>query len=316
MRRVKLPLFILVAVSVFFIGSMERAAAQEGCLISSTDTAQVGYSPGWSSFALDIIVDDHDLVNGVLKRNSCVDLEVKMDGWGLPPFYWTLQGTGFHFGSTSGPTEITSYSDVGKVILCADSNACGSVSVYVTSSAGGQGDTSLITDSGVWRIKKTCNAEIPTSGGGWNCECGQWWDAGGCHWYGALVEYPSVCGYCRIPSICPDSFPPEWDLGDCCNSPISTDDYFLIERTGEIYWAVYVSPGVWEAGSVVNCRDINAYNCDNSPNDWSWPVTCNYGGESPTLTPAQMGALMTGCASSKKGPLGVRVIKAFRFECQ
>ena len=170
MRKERCALYLFILASVFFIGSVAPVSAQQGSCVFPTGTGEVGYAPGWGSSLLVIFIDEEDLnQDGTLARGACVDMWVETQGWGKPPYDWTLSGTGFHFDNIDGPTEWTSNTEFQIVRLCADNNACGPVTIMATDSYKASDEAVIRSASGVWKYKGYQNANWTTSPTCKNC---------------------------------------------------------------------------------------------------------------------------------------------------
>lgn len=82
-----------------------------------------------------------------VQRQEEVDAWVDSQGWGSPPYTWTISGTGFSL------TKIQTLRESEINIINADGSACGAASVTVTD-ARGKKDTGYVrcTSSGKWKL--------------------------------------------------------------------------------------------------------------------------------------------------------------------
>ncbi len=76
-------------------------------------------------------------------------------GFACGPFTWSVSGTGFHFGSTSGPTTGETEEELEIITLYTDATACGAAEITVTDSCGVTTTTYVRCTEGRWL---TCNS--------------------------------------------------------------------------------------------------------------------------------------------------------------
>jgi hypothetical protein len=148
LKMMKGKVVLLVLPFVFFLnanGAMaqdDRVAGQKGCVVP-TVTANVDKPEGWNSPKIFKSSEEVD-------RNSFVKVWVDSEGWARPPYSWSVSGTGFHFGSVSGPTTATTNEDLEELELWADDTACGTGTVTVTDICDNTGTDYIFSDFGQW----------------------------------------------------------------------------------------------------------------------------------------------------------------------
>ncbi len=138
-------LLIIVGLDTFRLSS--EAWGQDGCFVP-TIPKQVTYPQGWLP-TLEIQKSSDSV-----ERGDCIDVWLETEGAVSPPFQWSVSGTGFHFGSPTGPTTAVTNSENEILHICADSTACGGADISVTEQNGYGGHASVIEPNhGQWVFK-------------------------------------------------------------------------------------------------------------------------------------------------------------------
>lgn len=207
---------------------------------------------------------------------------------GCPPFQWSVSGTGFAM-LTSETAGRTNY-------LIAGVDVCGTASITVTDNCGNSTDGDVRVTEGSWETQGRCAAVRGSSGGGWDCACGDWFDFTGCHTNDWVVWYDSN----RFADYC---------------GPLPSSHYYA-GRDGLIYW------GIHEDDLLNVCRK-DAGDCEDSPNDWTaWDGDVE--GKIPPNSPAYYNPILCPdivCGEEddyRKCPgdrVGVRWMKGLKWVC-
>ena len=133
----------------------------------------------------------------------------------MPPYSWSLSGSGFHFNNISGPTSEETESTSETLQLWADNTACGSAIITVIDPCGKKATASVREpNNGQWQIiyMEYCG-EIPAGRG--MC-CGKCSEAvvGGYRYVDCWVSGPHPCIW-EGPPKC-SKWPYTEDLSDGC----------------------------------------------------------------------------------------------------
>lgn len=145
----RVPLFFLVTI-LLMTASVRLAMAQGGCETPTiTDEAIISSGwPEWPEWHVKLKIHSE---KETITRNEGIDLWCVLEGGApCPPFTWTLSGTGFYFGSISGPTTAITHEELEIVELWADNTACGSAIISITDSCGVTGAGHVRGDVGQW----------------------------------------------------------------------------------------------------------------------------------------------------------------------
>jgi len=213
----RVTLFLLAA-TLLITASCRLVMAQGGCA-TPTITDEVAIPSDWPEWPewhgrLEI----HSEME-TIARNEGIDLWSVVEGGNpCPPFTWTVSGTGFYFGSISGPTTATTQEEFEILELWADSTACGSAWITVTDACGQRAEGSVRSTAGKWvQIE-----HIMLNCGNTNCcVCGDTVTLGGQRWRTRWGAGPHPCNnpYER----CGDPYPINTFPGSCI---ISQGGYF------------------------------------------------------------------------------------------
>jgi hypothetical protein len=101
---------------------------------------------------------------------------------------------------------------------------------------------------------------------------------------------------------------------------MNSSNFYVLGITGSVVWGTFVDT-FFEHENLTLIENPNAYNCDNSPFDWSWPSQAKADGQSPPCSPGECGKII-GSDCVKGGsldagkPIGVRKIWAYKYVCQ
>jgi hypothetical protein len=260
----RLKIFKMIFLVMFFslALNLNGVTAQDPCKVP-TVTKEVNFPEGWYDFLseaeLSIICDADGKQLGcgsacdVIDRNACVDVHVGCVGAEIPPYSWSISGTGFHFNTVAGPTTWTSQTANETVKICADNTACGTGTVTVTDACGNTGtDYVRCENSGL------CLCKI-----WWNTgDCSDVWACGGPEYYyeGMLIQYivcnsnhpghctpvtssvemscdPPKCGsYEWSGTICPEEQDPNFEF------PYPSCEYDQDGKLCGVFLYVYVCP--------------------------------------------------------------------------
>ncbi|MCK4792353.1 MAG: hypothetical protein KAV87_51965 [Desulfobacteraceae bacterium] len=170
LKMMKGKVVLLVLPFVFFLNANwamaqdDRVNGQKGCVVP-TVTGNVDKPEGWNSPKIYTSSEEVDL-------NNFVKVWVDSEGWARPPYSWSVSGTGFHFGSVSGPTTATTNEDLEELELWADDTACGTATITVTDSYNNTETAYIRSSNGVWE----------------NC-----YDLGGSHYCPRCYSYRGSC---------------------------------------------------------------------------------------------------------------------------
>ena len=153
---------------VFIISTSATVWSQDGiCVFPSGSGAELAYPTGWQTSLLRVFTS-----SDTVGRGSSIEVWVDSDSQqGCPQYQWQVSGTGFHFGSISGPTIGTTNSDEERLQLWADNSACGSAVITVVDGCGADGESSVREPNyGYWELihEEYC-ATIDSQAGG--CDC-------------------------------------------------------------------------------------------------------------------------------------------------
>lgn len=147
--KCKTPLIVLSF--VFFLQLNSIADAGGSCFSGvSTVTETLEYDSSWDPPRIYTSGD-------TVEANDYVDIWIDNNDFSCPPFYWTLEGEGFHFGSLSGSKFAITTSLEETPQIWADSNACGSANIKVLDSCGQLMNSSVRTMSGHWVLIANCS---------------------------------------------------------------------------------------------------------------------------------------------------------------
>jgi hypothetical protein len=223
-----------------------------------------------------------------ITRNNSVTLKIF---GGVPPYSWSVVGSGFSL-LYDKTHELSNK-------LIADDTSQASTSVRVP-------------DYGKWVSQGSWNAIMPRSGDRNNCFCGQDLDRNNaCAW-------DTV--WCKGKCCCFNDWEDWCGLGNCCNSPVTANNFYTFGMTGSIVWGTFVSVS-FERENVTVIENPDAGDCD-SPSDWTWPSQAEVDGYNPPCTPGGCGGFIgsdcvKGLSADDEGkPIAVRKIWAYKYVCQ
>ena len=143
----KLKVGLLVLLFILFV-NISGVLAQDGCVVPTTPKEVSGITD-W------VCKPDIKASSDTVARNNYVNVWVDckdLQGKGCPKFTWSVSGTGFHFGSVSGPTTATTDVDLEIVRLYADGTACGAATITVTDECGETSTGHVRCKTGGWAL--------------------------------------------------------------------------------------------------------------------------------------------------------------------
>jgi hypothetical protein len=225
-----LRICLLIILFIFCLNFKVIALAkdcQEGTSGAGTPTSagSAGYTEEWRQTC------DCDggspvihLSSDTVLRNNFIEAWVDSGNQACPTYTWTINGNGFYFYDTSGPTTASTGADSERIEIWADSAACGSAIITVTDKCGEKVTSSARQpNNGKWVLIEeiTCGTVDSQPGSG-NCNSDYYctegayryldsWVAGtnmGTRWHpiGNCTKYPCTPydrNYCYDPGYEP-----------------------------------------------------------------------------------------------------------------
>jgi hypothetical protein len=133
-KIVKILLKSIIVIAILNLNSF--SFAEDSCSDSSVESGlplilqDYNYSEDWFS-TLYLNTNKE-----TIPRNDFTEAWVDSGEWGCPPYRWTVDGSGFHFESKSGPISISTYKESETPRIWSDNTACGTATITVTDVCG------------------------------------------------------------------------------------------------------------------------------------------------------------------------------------
>lgn len=163
-KIVKILLKSIIVIAILNLNSF--SSAEDSCSVNNFGSGlplilqDYSYSEDWFS-TLYLNTNKE-----TIPRNAYMEAWVDSGEWGCPPYKWTVDGSGFHFESKSGPTELYDKYNDEIIKLWSDNSACGTATITVTD-----------------QCNQTATAFVKSTYGNWVQDC-----------YAVCPDYFGTCG--------------------------------------------------------------------------------------------------------------------------